>query len=134
VLRAARGEEALQRRDVARRRRADDALVQRRDVRRQRAPAGDAGAAETLRIDLWPAGEIVEGANAIPDAITGGPAADEQGADTDHRVLVRAGDDRLPLVVEDLHALALADRVVGHGGDAVGREQHGLALVIGLAG
>ncbi len=80
-------------------------------------------------VDLRPARQVVEAADAVPDAVARRAAADEQGADAEHRVFRGAGDDRLAAAVEDLHALALADGVVAEGRDAVGGQQHARALI-----
>ena len=55
VLRADRGEQPLERRDVARRRRHGDPVVERHQVGRQGAAARVAGAAQPSGIDLGPA-------------------------------------------------------------------------------
>src|SRR5262249_8568769 len=130
VLRADGREQPLQRRDVTRRRRGKDAIIQRHQVRGQRAAAGVAGAAEALRIDLRTRREVIEAANAVPDAIGRGARADEQRSDASHRVFRRAaGNGRLALAVEELDALALADGVVTEYRQAVLRHQDAGALI-----
>ena len=100
VLRPDRGEEPLQRGDVARRRRGEYAVVQGHQVRRQRPAARAAGAAQAARVDLGPAGEVIEAADAVPDAVAGGAPADQQRADAGHRVLGRvAPPGRLAVAV-----------------------------------
>ena len=132
VLRPDRGEEPLQRGDVARRRRGGHAVVEGHQVRRQRPPARAARAAEPAGVDLGAARQVIEAADAVPDPVARGAPADEQRADADHRVLGRAARARrLPLAVEDLPPFALADRVVAEGRDPVPGEQDAGALVGG---
>ena len=129
VLRADGGEQPFQRGDVARRRGTDDAVVEGHQIRGQRAAAGAAGAAELLRVDLRPARQVIEAADAVPDAIGRRAAADEQRADAGHGVFGgAAGDGRLALGVEQLDALALADRIVAQRRDAVLGQQDAAAL------
>ena len=60
VLRADRGEEPLERGDVARRRRHGDPVVEGHQVGGHRAAARVAGAAQAVGIDLGPARQVVE--------------------------------------------------------------------------
>ena len=91
VLRADRGEEPLERGDVARRaprrrsgRRGPSG--RRSACRRRSCPCSRAGVASISgRL-----GEVVEAADAVPDPVGRGLAADEHRADAGHRVLGRA--------------------------------------------
>ena len=63
-------------------------------------------------IDLGPAGEVIEGTQAVPDPIAGQLPADQEGTNPGHRMLGRAPDHGLALHIEPLIPLALTDRVV----------------------
>ena len=113
VLRAQRGEQSLQRRDVARRRRRQNALIQRHQISGQSAATGVARATQPLGIDLGARGQVIETADSIPDSVRGCTLADQQGTDAEHRVLRRAPrDGGLTFFVEQLRAFALTDWVI----------------------
>ena len=137
VLRSDRGEEPIQRGDVAGGRGDGDPVVEGHQVRRHRSAARVSRAAQPGRVDLGAAGQVVEGAESVPDPVGRGLTADQDGADARHRVLGGdpSRDGRLALLVEHLHPLALADRVVAEGGHSVPGEQDAdlLVRVAGLA-
>ncbi len=130
VLWANRRNEPFQRRDVARRGGTGDAVVEHHEIGGQGAAAGVAGTAELGCVDLGAACEIIEAADAVPDAIAGTALTDEQGADADLSMLAGAAlDGGLELVDEELPAFALADRVVAQGRHAVLRQRDAHALI-----
>ena len=112
---------------------AENAIVERHQILRQRAAAGDAGAAEFLRIDLGSALQVVEGPHAVPNAIARRVATDQDRTDADGRVLRGRARERFPRVVQHLVTLTLPDRVIAQRRDAVARQGRGDPLIAGLA-
>ena len=84
-------------------------------------------------IDLGPARQVVESAEAVPDPVAGELPADQKRADARHGVLGRAPDHGLAPRVQHLKSLALADRVIAQHRHAVLGQQDADAL-IGLVG
>jgi len=92
-------------------------------------PPEQAGTADLLRIDLRPADQIIETANAVPDPIRCRVLTHQQGTDAGQGVF-RGGvtNGCLALSVEQLPALALANRVIGQHRQTILRQQDRPAL------
>ena len=86
-------------------------------------------------IDLGPARQVVERPETVPDLVRRQFPADKERADPGHGVLGCTSNDRLPVPIEHLVTLALADRVVTKHRHAVPGEQNACALIafVGLA-
>src|SRR5262249_49846031 len=91
-----------------------DARVEGGDVRGERAAPGVPDTAEPLGVDLWKGRQVVEGADAVPDAVAGQVGPEQiEGVAEDGVLTADEVEARLLLPsVPELAAFPLADGVV----------------------
>jgi hypothetical protein len=120
---------------VAARRGACDPLIQRHQIARQSPASGVAGAANSLRVDLFPTLEVVDRSHSVPDSKGSRVAAQQGTAHANQAMRGCASHQRLALSVEQLVTFALFDRIVAERGHAVLGQQdtHPLVDLAGLA-
>ena len=92
-----------------------DPLVEGRDVGRQRAAAGVADAADPRGVDPGQRGQVVEAADAVPDAVAGQVGPEEVERVAEDAVLAAGQVEARPARagVPELAPLPLPDGVVG---------------------
>ena len=137
VLRADGGKEGVEAGKVAGDRDGVDAEVERAEQCGHGTAARTAKGSDSVGVDLWARGEVVDGADPVPGKGAGEGIADEGGLEAGFAVFTGGRfEESLGGVsgVGILEALTLADGVVGEDGEAVAGESAGEGEVGGFAG
>ena len=117
VLRPERVQKHPPRIDVAGGRGHLDAIVQGRKVRRVRAAAGVARGADAGRIHFGARQQVVQSANAVPDGVAGEGVSHQHALRAEFGMFHGGGEELgiVPVRIEELLALFLAERIPGEG-------------------
>ena len=103
---------------------------------RQRPSTRAASEANPLGVDVFAAGNVVNGTDGVPNAVAGRIRADQDRADSDQKMLVGRAAELGPAIgPENLRTLPLAYRVITEGSDSLPGQRDGDSLiVIGIFG
>jgi len=131
VLRTNRLNQPAKVRQVTGRRGAGDSLIESHDITRQRSPTRAAGEANPFGIDVLATGDVVDGADGVPDAVAGRIRADQDRAHADQKMFLgRAAEFGPAIRVQDLGAFPLANRILGECGNPLSGQRDGNSLVV----